>query len=78
MWMNIICCLIFHIGGLLRKSAEALGDEKVLIDIRGKDMVAIEVRYHRSCYREYIKVSCHPENSIIVQNSNSLLFHEPL
>ena len=40
-------------GGLLLKAAEELNDEAILVDLRGKDHVAIEVRYHRSCYRDY-------------------------
>ena len=25
----------------------------ILMNIRGQDLVAIEVRYHRSCYKDY-------------------------
>ena len=38
-------------GGLLLEATEALQDASILVSIRGQDMVAIEVRYHRSCYK---------------------------
>ena len=41
--------------GLLRRAAEAKDDENILIHIRGKDCVAIEVRYHKMCYTNYTK-----------------------
>lgn len=41
------------IGGLLREAAEGLNDESILLLIRDKDMVAIEAKYHRSCYKTY-------------------------
>ena len=40
-------------GGLLLEAAKALQDESILAKIRGQDLVAIEVRYHRSCYKDY-------------------------
>ena len=42
-------------AGLLRRAAEAKDDENILIHIRGKDCVAIEVRYHKVCYTNYTK-----------------------
>ena len=42
-------------AGLLRRAAELKNDEKILVQIRDKDCVAIEVRYHKSCYRNYTK-----------------------
>ena len=42
-------------AGLLRKAAEVKNDEKILLQIRGKDCVAIEVRYHKVCYAKYTK-----------------------
>lgn len=38
-------------GGLLRKAAELKNDEKILVQIKGKDCVAAEVRCHKVCYR---------------------------
>eukprot|EP00057_Strongylocentrotus_purpuratus_P021683 XP_011676157.1 PREDICTED: uncharacterized protein LOC105444073 [Strongylocentrotus purpuratus] len=43
-------------GGQLVKAAEIRNDEKLLLKIRGKDLVALEVRYHRSCYLCYCRV----------------------
>ena len=42
-------------AGLLRRAAELKNDEKILVQIRDKDCVAIEVRYHKSCYQNYTK-----------------------
>ncbi|XDV11366.1 hypothetical protein PO909_000329 [Leuciscus waleckii] len=42
-------------AGLLREAAEMKSDESILTHIRGKDCIAIEVRYHKSCYRDYTR-----------------------
>lgn len=39
---------------LLLSAAVSKNDEKILMEFRGKDMVATEVRYHPSCYKRYI------------------------
>ena len=35
-------------AGLLRQAAEYKGDERILVQIRDKDCVAIEVQYHKN------------------------------
>ena len=42
-------------AGLLRTAAEIKNDERLLVKIRGKDCVALEVRYHKICYCNYTK-----------------------
>ena len=42
-------------AGLLRTAAEIKNDERLLVKIRGKDCVALEVRYHKVCYCNYTK-----------------------
>jgi hypothetical protein len=42
-------------AGLLRTAAERKNDEQILVQIRGKDCVALEVRYHKVCYCNYTK-----------------------
>ena len=42
-------------AGLLRTAAERKIDEWILLQIRGKDCVALEVRYHKVCYCNYTK-----------------------
>ena len=42
-------------AGLLRQAAEKKNDERILMQIRGKDCVALEVRYHKVCYGNYTK-----------------------
>ena len=37
-------------AGLLRAAAEQINDERILMQIRGKDYAALEVRYHKVCY----------------------------
>ena len=51
------------LGGLLKKTAEKLQDESILLVIRDADMVSIEVRYNRSCYKEYT-------NRVLLQEAN--------
>ena len=43
-------------GGQLLNAAKMKQDERLLLHIRGKDLVAIEVKYHKSCYLRYTKV----------------------
>ena len=40
-------------AGLLRTAAERKNDERILVQIQGKDCVALEVRYHKVCYCNY-------------------------
>ena len=40
-------------GGQLRKAATIKEDESILLHIRGKDCVALEVKYHNRCYQKY-------------------------
>ena len=42
-------------AGLLRTAAERKNDERILVQIRGKDFVALEVCYHKVCYCNYTK-----------------------
>lgn len=39
--------------GQLRKAATLKEDESILLHIRGKDCVALEVKYHNRCYQKY-------------------------
>lgn len=40
-------------GGKLAAAAKDKKDDRILLQIRDRDCVAIELRYHRSCYRSY-------------------------
>ena len=40
-------------GGRLREAATKKGDESILLQIAGKDCVALEVKYHKRCYKKY-------------------------
>ena len=42
-------------AGLLRTATERKNDEWILVQIRGKDCVALEVRYHKVCCCNYTK-----------------------
>ena len=42
-------------AGKLVLAAEMRRDEKILIEIRRKDLFALEVRYHLNCYRDYTR-----------------------
>jgi len=53
----------FIILGLLREAAEMKSDESILRHIRDKDCVAIEVKYHRTCYRNYTRFLSKTESS---------------
>ena len=40
-------------AGLLRTAAERKNDQQILVQIPGKDCVALEIRYHKVCYCNY-------------------------
>uniref|UniRef100_UPI00358FD2C1 uncharacterized protein n=1 Tax=Myxine glutinosa TaxID=7769 RepID=UPI00358FD2C1 len=42
-------------AGKLVTAAEMRKDEALLINIRGKDLVALEARYHKSCFKSYTR-----------------------
>ena len=44
-------------GGKLVKAAKIRHDERLLLDIEGRDLVAIEARYHRTCYLKCTKIA---------------------
>ena len=61
-------------AGLLREAANAKGDERILTKIRDKDCVAIEVRYHQKCYKNYTnflyrKEQCSGTESSLLYNA---------
>ncbi len=60
-------------AGKLRHAAQLKNDEKILLQIRGQDCVAIEVRYHRACYMNYTNFLACPEKS---QSSIPLLYEK--
>ena len=50
-----MCCAETLDAGKLKEAAEFKQDEDLLIEIRDRDCVALEVKYHRSCYICYTK-----------------------
>ena len=42
-------------ASILRTAAERKNDERMLVQIRGKDCIVLEVRYHKVCYCNYTK-----------------------
>ena len=50
--MPLVVCENIN-GGLLREAATKKKDDRILLQIRDKDCVAIEVRYHKKCYTNY-------------------------
>ena len=49
--INLIVTFLFL--GQLLKTAEKKEDSSILLHIKDKDCVSLEVRYHRSCYKAY-------------------------
>ncbi|XP_071948890.1 uncharacterized protein [Antedon mediterranea] len=62
-------------AGFLRAAAEMKNDQEMLKDIHGKSCACIEVRYHDSCYREYIKI-VHRKKHIHAKSSTKSFFDE--
>ncbi|XP_072027761.1 LOW QUALITY PROTEIN: uncharacterized protein [Amphiura filiformis] len=47
-------CETYSAGRLL-EAARQKEDERILLHVEGKDLIAIEVRYHQSCYKDYVR-----------------------
>ncbi|KAL2095589.1 hypothetical protein ACEWY4_007737 [Coilia grayii] len=54
--------------GHLQKAAELKDDHSILMHIKDKDCVAIEVQYHKSCYQQYTKFLSKPARPEKEQN----------
>jgi len=65
MFVTVLC-----LGGLLLNAAEGLNDETLLLEIRGHDLVAIEVRYHQSCYKDYTNRFLNKHRKSRIQKGN--------
>ena len=39
----------------LLKAAQIRDDRRLLLQIQGQDTIAIEIKYHKSCYKEYVR-----------------------
>ena len=52
---NLTQCLTTQASQKLMKAAENKEDHNILLQIRGQDLIAIEVKYHKSCYKSYTR-----------------------
>ena len=50
-------------GGKLKEAATRKADESILLHIANKDMVALEVKYHKRCYEKYTSFLRHNTQS---------------
>ncbi|XP_076144371.1 uncharacterized protein LOC143126355 isoform X3 [Alosa pseudoharengus] len=55
-------------AGQLQKAAELKEDESILIHIKDKDCVALEVQYHKGCYNRYTRFLTRPAKPENEQN----------
>lgn len=60
-------------GGKLREAATRKADESILIQISYKDLVALEVKYHKRCYEKYTSFLWHSTES---HNKKAIEQHE--
>ena len=49
----LVQCQTFEAGKSITSAAEIRKDEKVLLQIRGIDLIAEGIKYHRSCFQQY-------------------------
>ncbi|XP_056264013.1 uncharacterized protein LOC130189261 isoform X3 [Pseudoliparis swirei] len=55
-------------AGQLQKAAELKEDQSILLHIKDKDCVALEVQYHKGCYNQYTRFLTRPEKPEKDQN----------
>ena len=46
-------CETYQASWTLLNAAKVRQDERIIVAIEREDVVAIEVKYHRSCYKDY-------------------------
>jgi hypothetical protein len=61
-------------GGKLKEAATKKADESILIQIADKDLVALEVKYHKRCYEKYTSFLRHSPST--QSNDNEGEMHE--
>ena len=59
--------------GFLREAAEKENDESILTHIRGKNCVAIEIRYHKTCHLNYC---CYITSSVCEKKESGELYKQ--
>ncbi|XP_071817001.1 uncharacterized protein [Apostichopus japonicus] len=52
---KLVQCLTLDAERRLKSAALQSNDEKLLFQIRDKDLIAVEVCYHRNCYSSYVR-----------------------
>ncbi|XP_046900252.1 uncharacterized protein LOC124483752 [Hypomesus transpacificus] len=55
-------------AGQLQKAAELKEDQRILIQIKDKACAAMEVQYHKGCYKQYTRFLTRPEKPEKEQN----------
>ena len=50
---NILTC---NADSRVKEAAEKRNNEKMLTDIKGKDLIAREFKTHEKCYRDYTRI----------------------
>ena len=63
------CSTIYAVN--LKQGAEDNKNETLLLQIKDKDCVAIEVRYHNSCYKDYTRYLTKPQSDDTSKNDTS-------
>lgn len=73
---NLSQCLSFEADERVTKSAERKNDHRLLLAIRCEDLVATEVKYHKSCYRGYTK-GCEIASDVGKEEERALVAKSP-
>ncbi len=63
-------------GGQLRRAATLKSDDSILLEIQGKDCVALEVKYHRQCYAKYTSFLRHQKDEETTSSKPSHLYEK--
>ena len=64
--------------GKLKEAATRKADEGILIQIAEKDMIAVEVKYHKCCHEKYALFLRHSVQSTGEENEKQVYKHEKL
>ena len=68
---KLTLCQTFNAGETLLNAAKKHCDERIITQLIDKDVVALEVRYHKSCFTKYMYRNQNPSDRLNSQNDQA-------
>ena len=73
---KLTACQTLNAGESLINAAKKRSDQRILVALDGQDLIALEVCYHRSCYRKYINLKIPEEGKNQSDETDSIQIYD--